>query len=421
MARLSKSRSFLDLIPMRQRDSAWSAGRTQPSTKVIPPENVSRSVYMNAVCVSVAALFLLLAAPVQAQDKLFTVSEWAVLGSHALDALPTDAGPFSGVPSPELLRGDAERPFNAPTACEAPRECALLHACLAQPFGLSHRAPVQCQQSARSTVVGLGSRVSPSTVGFAVGAVVVDPVDAVALRRRAAHIGKELLEGRPLWTDSDAPSAPSRVVAASWILAPTTDLAPSVQFLARPATALLAVSDAPGGYELVRQAPATIGVAFQQYLHDRAPDGAAVAATHEPPQYALSSYALNRDDPDHGPSSKPLPDAIFSQASSSHVQPSVSHSVVFTLSEWAVLGAHAADIAATQRCLGSGKCHELNPWLARYSSPVTFTAAKVGVAGLQLWAVRKLKPSHPKLATLTNYAIAAAFTSIAIRNERIGK
>ena len=94
---------------------------------------------------------------------------------------------------------------------------------------------------------------------------------------------------------------------------------------------------------------------------------------------------------------------------------------LFTVSEWAVLGSHALDSAATQHCLGSGKCHELNPWLARYSSPVTFTAAKVGVAGLQLWAVRKLKPSHPKLATLTNYAIAAAFTSIAIRNERIGK
>lgn len=94
---------------------------------------------------------------------------------------------------------------------------------------------------------------------------------------------------------------------------------------------------------------------------------------------------------------------------------------LFTVSEWAVLGSHALDAAATQHCLGSGKCHELNPWLARYNSPVRFTAAKVTVAGLQLWAVRKLRPTHPKLAILTNYAIAAGFTAIAIRNERIGR
>lgn len=100
--------------------------------------------------------------------------------------------------------------------------------------------------------------------------------------------------------------------------------------------------------------------------------------------------------------------------------PAAAQDKLFTLSEWSVLGAHAADIGSTQRCLGAGRCHELNPWLARYDSPVGFTAAKVGVAGLQLWAVRKLRPSHPRLATLTNYAIAASFTAIAIRNQSIG-
>lgn len=94
---------------------------------------------------------------------------------------------------------------------------------------------------------------------------------------------------------------------------------------------------------------------------------------------------------------------------------------LFTVSEWAVLGSHALDAAATQHCLGAGKCRELNPWLARYSSPVTFTAAKVGVAGLQLWAVRKLRPSHPRMAAIANLAIATTFSAIAIRNERIGK
>lgn len=94
---------------------------------------------------------------------------------------------------------------------------------------------------------------------------------------------------------------------------------------------------------------------------------------------------------------------------------------LFTVSEWAVLSGHSLDAAATQRCLGSGRCHELNHWLARYDSPVAFTAAKMTVASLQLWAVRKLKPSHPKLAIAANYAIAASFVSIAIRNERISQ
>jgi hypothetical protein len=94
---------------------------------------------------------------------------------------------------------------------------------------------------------------------------------------------------------------------------------------------------------------------------------------------------------------------------------------VFTVSEWAVLAGHAFDAAATQRCLGSGRCREVNPWLARYDSPVRFTAAKMTVAGLQLWAVRRLRPSHPRLATVTNYAIAAGFTAIAVRNERVGR
>ena len=101
--------------------------------------------------------------------------------------------------------------------------------------------------------------------------------------------------------------------------------------------------------------------------------------------------------------------------------PVAAQDKLFTVSEWAVLGSHALDAAASQRCIGSGKCRELNPWLARYNSPVRFTAAKVGVAGLQLWAVRKLRPSHPKLATLTNYTIAAVFSALAIRNERIGQ
>lgn len=94
---------------------------------------------------------------------------------------------------------------------------------------------------------------------------------------------------------------------------------------------------------------------------------------------------------------------------------------VFTVSEWAVLGAHALDASATQRCVGSGRCRELNPYLARFDQPVAFTSAKVGLAWVQLWAVRKIRPTHPRLATATNYALALGFGALAIRNERIGQ
>lgn len=94
----------------------------------------------------------------------------------------------------------------------------------------------------------------------------------------------------------------------------------------------------------------------------------------------------------------------------------------FIASEWAVLVGHSLDAAATQRCLGAGRCRELNPWLARYDSPVRFTAAKSIIAVGQLWAMRKLKASgHPRWATVANAAIASGFTVLAIRNERVGQ
>lgn len=101
--------------------------------------------------------------------------------------------------------------------------------------------------------------------------------------------------------------------------------------------------------------------------------------------------------------------------------PAHAQGKVFTVSEWAVLGAHALDASATQRCVGSGRCRELNPYLARFDQPVAFTGAKVGLAWVQLWAVRKIRPTHPRLATATNYALALGFGALAIRNERIGQ
>tara|TARA_R110000868_G_scaffold170426_1_gene405692 strand:- start:692 stop:1042 length:351 start_codon:yes stop_codon:yes gene_type:complete len=92
----------------------------------------------------------------------------------------------------------------------------------------------------------------------------------------------------------------------------------------------------------------------------------------------------------------------------------------YTASEWAVLVGHSFDTASTQNCLGRGVCREVNPWLARYRSPVGFTAAKASVTLAQLWAMRRLKEAgHPRAAMVANYVIGAGFMALGIRNERL--
>lgn len=101
-------------------------------------------------------------------------------------------------------------------------------------------------------------------------------------------------------------------------------------------------------------------------------------------------------------------------------QTSPRFTYAYRASELAVLTGHAFDLAATQHCLGAGSCREMNPWLARYSSPTRFTAGKFGIAIVQLWATRKLRDAgHPKIAIVTNFAIAGGFTALGIRNERL--
>ena len=102
-------------------------------------------------------------------------------------------------------------------------------------------------------------------------------------------------------------------------------------------------------------------------------------------------------------------------------RPASAQDKVFAVSEWAVLTGHGLDTASTQRAIGEHRGVEANPFLAQFNNPLAFTAAKFAIGGGQLWLMRKLKPSHPKLATLTNFAIAGMFTSIAIRNQRVGK
>jgi len=94
---------------------------------------------------------------------------------------------------------------------------------------------------------------------------------------------------------------------------------------------------------------------------------------------------------------------------------------IFAVSEFANVVGNALDLASTQRCLGSGRCHETNLALARFDNPLTFTAAKFGVSGLGLWAIRKLHASHPKWAAAINFGIGGAFTLIAVHNQRVGQ
>ncbi len=95
--------------------------------------------------------------------------------------------------------------------------------------------------------------------------------------------------------------------------------------------------------------------------------------------------------------------------------------IAFDLSEFAVVVGHSMDLASTQRCLGSGRCHEVNPFLLRFDQPMAFAASKFGIGGVQLWATRKLQRSHPKWASVINYSIGAGFTALAVRNQRIGR
>lgn len=83
--------------------------------------------------------------------------------------------------------------------------------------------------------------------------------------------------------------------------------------------------------------------------------------------------------------------------------------------------AHGMDLAETQRCLGAGRCRELNPWLARVESPSGFAIAKMGLASGTLWATAKLHELHPRLAILANVAQTVTFSWIAVRNARVGR
>lgn len=85
------------------------------------------------------------------------------------------------------------------------------------------------------------------------------------------------------------------------------------------------------------------------------------------------------------------------------------------------LAGHGADLASTEYCIGKGSCREMNKWLARFDSPVTFGAAKMGVAGGGELLVYEMSKDHKRLAITVNFGIAGAFFAVAAHNARVGK
>jgi len=94
---------------------------------------------------------------------------------------------------------------------------------------------------------------------------------------------------------------------------------------------------------------------------------------------------------------------------------------LFRVSMVAAMAAHGADLGSTEFCLGSGRCTESNPFLARFDQPAVFGAVKMSIAAAQLWGMAKLHETHPKWATAINFGTAAVFTGIAIRNTRVSR
>ena len=100
---------------------------------------------------------------------------------------------------------------------------------------------------------------------------------------------------------------------------------------------------------------------------------------------------------------------------------SAQTSTPFRLSAAALIAAHGADLATTEHCLGSGRCHETNPALRLFTtSPGVFGAVKMGLAAVTVLGTVRLHKNHPKLATALNCGMMALFGGIAVHNARVG-
>ncbi len=80
---------------------------------------------------------------------------------------------------------------------------------------------------------------------------------------------------------------------------------------------------------------------------------------------------------------------------------------------------HGIDLGTTQRCIGEGRCTELNPWLARYEDAVGFSAAKGIVAGGTGIVIYEMSKDYKGLAIGVNVTIGGAFTALGLHNQRV--
>ena len=101
--------------------------------------------------------------------------------------------------------------------------------------------------------------------------------------------------------------------------------------------------------------------------------------------------------------------------------PVQAQDTAFRASMVAAVAAHGADLGSTMHCLGSGRCREMNPLLARFEQPAVFGAVKMSVVGLQLWALAKLHERHPRWAIGLNLLSAGAFSAIAYHNTQVAR
>lgn len=91
---------------------------------------------------------------------------------------------------------------------------------------------------------------------------------------------------------------------------------------------------------------------------------------------------------------------------------------VYRISEAVAVIGHMADATSSMHCIGSGRCKEMNPYLARFEQPIPFALAKASVATVGIWAASKIP--NKTLGAFVNFGVGSGFLILAIHNTRVG-
>lgn len=96
--------------------------------------------------------------------------------------------------------------------------------------------------------------------------------------------------------------------------------------------------------------------------------------------------------------------------------------LMFKVATTGLLAAHGADLWSTGKCIGAGRCHEINPALRPLEgSGIAFGVVKMGIAGAQVYALEQLHRKSRTWGRIAAFALAAGTFAIAIRNNRVAK